>query len=91
MDNENMIDELNEEALEEVTGGKSANQQIKATGDLNVRKGPSKDSDIVGTIKKGEKLTFLGQAKADARGVYWYKVQYKGMTCWASSKYSKVL
>ena len=91
MDNEMNINELNLEELEEVSGGKSANQKIKATGDLNVRKGPGLGYAILGAIKKGSTLEFLGEIKKDSRGVYWGKVNYKGSTGWVSSKYAKII
>ena len=82
--------ELNDEALEEVSGGKSANQKIKATGNVNVRKGPGLDYVSMGTISKGMTLTFLGSVKKDGRGVAWYKVKFNGAIGWVSSKYAKI-
>ena len=89
--NMNEMQELNLEELEDVSGGKSAGQKIKATGDLNVRKGPGLGYDIMGSIKKGAKLEFLGEVKKDSRGVYWGKVVYKNKTGWVSSKYAKLI
>lgn len=89
--NMNEMQELNLDQLDEVSGGKSAGQKIKATGDLNVRKGPSLDYAILGSIKKGSTLEFLGELKKDNRGVYWGKVRYNGHTGWVSSKYSKII
>jgi len=89
--NINEMQELNMEDLESVTGGKDNKQQIQATGDVNIRKGPSKDYAIIGSITKGTKLPFLGEVKKDSRGVYWGKVTYKGTTGWVSSKYAKMI
>ena len=83
--------ELNEQELEEIAGGKKANQKVKATGNLNVRKGPSKDYAILGTVSAGTELEFLGELKKDKRGVVWYKVRYAGKAAWVSSKYSKIV
>jgi len=91
MEEINKTVELNEEELEEVAGGKSAGQKIKATGNLNVRKGPSLDYIVLGTIATGKTLEFLGEVKKDKRGVAWYKVRYNGHTAWVSSKYSKIV
>ena len=88
--NENMM-ELNLEDLENVSGGKSSDQKIKATGNVNVRKGPGLGYDILGSITKGSTLPFLGEVKKDSRGVYWGKVEYKGKTGWISSKYAKLI
>lgn len=89
--NGNMI-ELDLADLESVSGGKkSSDQKIKATGDLNVRTGPGLDYAIIGSIKKGSTLEFLGEVKKDGRGVYWGKVRYSGRDGWVSSKYAKLI
>ena len=89
--NMNEMQELNLEELEDVSGGKSAGQKIKATGDLNVRQNPNINAKVLGTIKNGATLEYLGEIKADSRGVYWGKVRYKGHTAWVSSVYSKIV
>ena len=90
--NENLnVTELNEESLEEVSGGKSAGQKVKATGDVYVRKGPDRDYAEIGLLYTGDKAPYLGDRKKDYRGVTWYKVSYKGKTGWVSSKYSKLV
>ena len=89
--NVNEMQELDLEAMEEISGGKSAGQKIKATGDLNVRKSPSINAKILGSIKCGATLEFLGEVKKDNRGVYWGKVRFKGATGWVSSKYAKII
>ena len=89
--NMNEMQELNLEELEDVSGGKSAGQKIKATGDLNVRKSPSINARILGSIKCGATLEFLGEVKKDNRGVYWGKVRFKGAVGWVSSKYAKLI
>ena len=78
--------ELNDEEVEAVAGG----TKVKATGNVNVRKGPSKDYGILGTVQKGETLTYCNDSQRDKRGVRWYKVKYNGSTGWVSSKYSKL-
>ena len=83
--------ELDVEALENVSGGKDAGQKIKATGNANVRKGPGLEYDSMGVLESGDKLTFLGIAKKDDRGVAWYKVNFYGKTGWISSRYAKVV
>jgi len=91
MNMNNEINELNLEELEEVSGGKSAGQKIKATGNVRVRKGPGLDYAEMGIIDKGDTLTFLGEARYDNRGVAWYKVSYTKKTGWVSSRYSTVI
>ena len=95
INNENTNDlnvvELDAESLEEISGGKDAGQKIKATGNANVRKGPGLNYDSMGVLESGDKLTFLGIAKKDDRGVAWFKVSFHGKTGWISSRYAKVL
>ena len=83
-------DELNLEELEEVSGGKSANQKVKATGDVHVRAKPNREGADLGILYTGDTAPYLGERKKDERGVAWYKVSFKGKTGWVSSKYSKI-
>ncbi len=78
--------ELNDDDLEEVSGGKG---KIKATGNVNVRRGPGKEYASIGNLDKGDIVTYLGASKKDYRGVTWYKVRVGGHEGWVSSKYSK--
>ena len=89
--NTNEMRELSLDAMEGVSGGANTDQKIKATGDLNVRKGPGLDYAILGSISKGATLEFLGEVKKDSRGVYCGKVSYHGQIGWVSSKYSKII
>lgn len=57
-------------------------------GDSNVRTGPGLSYATIGSIKKGGGATYLGQSRADDRGVTWYNVDYKGKSGWVSSKYT---
>ncbi len=92
MDNEILNGmEINLEDLEQVSGGAGANQYIKATGDVYVRKYPNKDSADIGVLYKGQKATFLGEVCKDDRGVAWGKVSFKGKTGWVSSKYARIV
>lgn len=88
--NENTI-ELDANELEQVSGGKSAHQYVKTTGDVYVRSGPGLDYDKKGLLTNGTKVPFLGEARYDDRGVAWYKISYEGHTRWVSSKYSKIV
>ena len=83
--------ELNLEELEQVSGGASANQYIKATSDVWVRKGPGLKYDKIDVLYKGHKCAFLGEVSKDDRGVAWGKVNFKGKTGWVSSKYAKIV
>ena len=63
---------------------------VKATGNVNLRKGPGLDYTDIGTVKKGKTASFLGTTKNDSRGVTWYKVSFNGKTGWVSSRYAKL-
>ncbi len=54
---------------------KSANDTMYATGDINVRKSYSADSDKIGSLKTGEKVTRTGVGDNG-----WSKVSYNGGT-----------
>ena len=71
-------------------GGKATGNTVKATGDMNLRKGPGLDYAEVSIIKSGKTVQYLGKTKKDARGVAWYKVSYNNKTGWVSSKYGKL-
>ena len=51
------------------------------SGKLNLRKGPSTQSEVIDKISKGEMLTITG-----AEGS-WYSVEYNGMRGYVSSEY----
>lgn len=54
---------------------KSANDKVYATGDINIRKSYSADSDKIGTLKAGESVTRTGISDNG-----WSKVSYNGGT-----------
>lgn len=88
--NENLnMTELNNEDMEQVSGGKGSGNFVKATGDVYVRRKPDKDSDDIGLLYKGTIVSYLHDTEWDWRGVAWYKVNYNGSVGWVSSKYSK--
>ena len=70
---------------------KAIGKTVKATGDVNLRKGPGLDYAEAGMMKAGKTAKYLGSAKKDARGVTWYKVNFNGKTGWVSSRYSKLV
>ena len=79
---------LNENVkAEQVT---TSNQKDKVTkivkiscSALNVRKGPSLNYSIVGTVTKGTQLKYISTCSNG-----WYKIEYKGSTRYISNKYS---
>ena len=63
---------------------------VASSGDTWIRKQPNKSSTKLGLLPQGKKATYCQQSKKDSRGVRWYKVTYKGITGWVSSKYTKL-
>ena len=84
--NENAV-ELNDEQLEDVTGGKHS-YITGDSGNSNIRTGPGKDYRSIGTLRKGSSVRYLHDTARDSRGVLWYKVNYNGRTGWVSSRYT---
>ena len=75
------------------SGGSSSSGSagtVTTTASVNLRKGPGLGYAKVTAVSKGTKLSYTGTSQKDDRGVTWYKVTYKGKTCWVSSKYSKL-
>ena len=70
---------------------KGDGETVKATGNVHLRKGAGLDYKAIGTVKKGNTATYLGETKKDSRGVKWFKVKYNGKTGWVSSKYAKII
>ena len=83
--NENMnneLFELDEEVLELVSGGKD--YKIKAS-EVNVHSGPGTNFGINGRLKKGEKVTYLGDKKKDKEGKTWLYVSNGKLNGWIRS------
>lgn len=53
-----------------------------ATTSVNVRKGPSTDFEIIGSLKFGQEVTVTGQADTQ-----WYEIQYSEDKAFVSNKY----
>lgn len=84
--NENII-ELNDEELEEVTGG--SRYITGYSGRSNVRTGPGKEYRSIGVLHRDEDAKYLGKTSTDGRGVVWYKIRWNGRDAWVSSMYTK--
>ena len=69
----------------------TSGDKVKATGDVNLRKGPGLDYSTVTAMKSGSTAKFLYETKKDERGVKWFKVSFNGKTGWVSSKYAKII
>ena len=64
---------------------------VKATGNVNIRKGAGLDFGKITTMDENDTARYLGETKKDNRGVAWYKVNFCGKTGWVSSKYGKLV
>ena len=67
---ENEITELNEEALEQVSGGKTTKITC-IVEKANVRSGPGKEFAVIGHLYEHEKVDFKGETKKDKEGKTW--------------------
>jgi len=79
---ENTIVELDEEALELVSGGKEYKVKVS---EANVRSGPGKDYAVTGKLKKGDKVTYLKDKKQDKSGKTWVYVSNGSLNGWIRS------
>ena len=96
MDNNEKLNmaELNNEELEEVSGGRSSGggRRVKAvSGDTYVRKHPDKDAADIGVLYRGDSAAYLEEKRWDDRDVVWYKVSFHGHNGWVSSRYTKIV
>ena len=95
MDNNEKLNmaELNNEELEEVSGGRSSGgRRVKAvSGDTYVRKHPDKDAADIGVLYRGDSAAYLEEKRWDDRDVVWYKVSFHGHKGWVSSRYTKIV
>ena len=55
------------------------------TDELNVRSAPSSDSEVVGSLYKGEAVTVIGAVTKDGADTGWYQIQYNGKDSYVSS------
>ncbi len=69
-------------------GGKDYGRIYATGGSTYVRAAANKTAKILTTLSKGASAEYLGVKQKDGRGVYWYKVSYKGNTGWVSEKYT---
>lgn len=53
--------------------------------DVNVRKGPSTDYEIIGTVRTGDTVSVTGETHD-----HWYRVEYEGQTGYIFGDYVKV-
>ena len=85
--NENSIVELNDEELEEVSGG--TRYITGYSGKSHVRTGPGKQYHVIGVLHRDEDAKYLGKTAVDGRGVVWYKIRWDGRDAWVSSMYTR--
>ena len=64
---------------------------ILCLGDsVNVRSGPGLDYAVVGSMSRGQRGRYLGQSRADERGMLWHRVRANGLEGWISSRYASL-
>ena len=78
---ENNVLELNEEMLEQVSGGKHVTLKIKVD-EANVRSGPGTDVSVNGRLHRGDKVTYMRDKKFDSKGMLWVYVSNGRLNGW---------
>lgn len=63
---------------------------VRATGNVNVRKGPGKQYEILGVAEQGEAMEYLSEISTDDEGTEWYCVAFDDGEGWISSKYAVI-
>lgn len=69
-------------------GGGSSSGKVTTTGSVHLRSGAGLDYASRTTVPEGVTLSYDKTSKDD-RDVTWYRVTYRGVTGWISSKYAK--
>ncbi len=57
------------------------------TDELNVRSAPSEDSEVIGSLYKGEAVTVIGAVTKDSADTGWYQIQYNDKDSYVSSSF----
>ena len=57
------------------------------TDELNVRSAPSSDSEVIGSLYKGEAVTVVGAVTKDGADTGWYQILYNGKDSYVSSSF----
>lgn len=71
--------------------GSGSVRYVRATARVNVRSGPGTSYEDVGTLVRGECLTYLDETRYDAAGNAWYKAEYYSYgEVWVSAVYSEL-
>ena len=64
---------------------------VKAvSGGTYIRSNPSTDSKALRSLGKGKSATYLQLRAEDSNFRVWYKVSYKGVKGWVSSRYTEI-
>lgn len=73
-------------------GEKHYSRVVATDGDTYIRKSNDRDSKKLGILPQGKSATYLQISKkdADGRSYKWYKVTYKGITGYVSSRYTSL-
>lgn len=71
--------------------GSGSARYVRATARVNVRSGPGTSYEDVGTLVRGECLTYLDETRYDSAGNAWYKAEYYSYgEVWVSAAYSEL-
>jgi hypothetical protein len=71
----------------------NSQQFVVTTNDLNIRKKPSINAEIVGVLNTGDLVTHLDQIivekKSKEETYHWFEIKHDSSTVWVSGKYLK--
>lgn len=59
-------------------------------GKCNIRSGPGLGYEVIGSLKEGREVRYLGDSRKDERGVSWYYIDFQGKRGWVSGKYARL-
>ena len=85
-DDDKVEDKNEDEDKENVSKPETTVKTATATGNVNVRKGPSTNYTSLGVLKVGQKVEILGTDSATG----WYKIKYNNGYGYVSNKYLKI-
>lgn len=70
----------------------SAAGQVKASANVNLRKGPGAHNEKLGTLSKGQMLSYMGACVRDNSGTRWYMVKVsQGQMGWICADYADIV
>lgn len=76
-----------EEKEPEPEENSSQSVQVCSGNTINVRIEPNTDGEVLGIVRNGDTLEYLGETSENG----WFKVSFQGQTAWISGKYTELI